>query len=69
MTKTKVPNNQITETKNTSLLKDILLNVRPSNGDILLYHTESNTFGAYTKNGTPKTFFKPDDAFNYWLDQ
>ena len=28
MTKTKVPNNQITETKNTSLLKDILLNVR-----------------------------------------
>jgi RHS repeat-associated protein len=30
------------------------------NGDIIHYHKETNTFSVYTKDGIPKTMFKPD---------
>jgi len=30
------------------------------NGDVILYHPLSNTYGVYAKNGVAKTFFRPD---------
>ncbi len=33
-----------------------------SNGDVLRYHEKSNTFGIMTKDGTPRTMFKPDPS-------
>lgn len=39
------------------------------NGDTLLYHPESNTLGVKSKDGTPRTMFKPTDAMDYWKDQ
>lgn len=42
-----------------------LTKVRP-NGDILIYNVQSNTFGAFTKDGVPKTVFKPMDGIIYW---
>jgi hypothetical protein len=30
------------------------------NGEIVLYHPETNTFASFTKEGVPKTLFKPD---------
>ncbi len=40
-----------------------------SNGDVLKYHPESNTFGAMDVNGAPKTMFRPTDGFKYWTRQ
>jgi len=40
-----------------------------SNGDILKYHEESNTFGVMTKDGVPKTMFRPDDGIQYFEKQ
>ncbi|MBU2895225.1 pre-toxin TG domain-containing protein [Vibrio hepatarius] len=31
-----------------------------SNGDVVRYNEQSNTFGVMTKEGTPRTMFKPD---------
>ncbi|NMP25663.1 pyocin [Rahnella sp. SAP-1] len=39
------------------------------NGDILLYHPESNTLGIKSKDGAPRTMFKPTDKMDYWNDQ
>ena len=30
------------------------------NGEIVLYHPGTNTFASFTKEGIPKTLFKPD---------
>ncbi len=38
-----------------------LSRTRP-NGEILKYDSRSNTFGSYTKDGIPKTLFKPDPS-------
>jgi filamentous hemagglutinin len=40
---------------------DALTKVRP-NGDVIVYHPKTNTFGVRTADGTPKTMFKPDPA-------
>ena len=40
-----------------------------SNGDILLYHPKSNTLGIKSKDGAPRTMFKPTDKMDYWNDQ
>lgn len=40
-----------------------------SNGDILKYHPESNTFAVMDSAGNPKTMFKPDEGLEYWLKQ
>lgn len=40
-----------------------------SNGDKLFYHPETNTFAAQTKNGIPKTIFKPKNKMEYWKKQ
>ena len=37
-----------------------------SNGEILSYQTQSNTFGAFTKDGVPKTMFRPREGLYYW---
>ncbi|RDX39103.1 hypothetical protein DZA51_00240 [Vibrio campbellii] len=39
--------------------KGTLTRTRP-NGDAIRYHEKSNTFGVMTKDGTPRTMFKPD---------
>lgn len=33
-----------------------------SNGDVLVYNPFTNTFGAFNKDGLPRTMFKPDPA-------
>lgn len=43
----------------------LLTKVRP-NGEILLYDTEANIFGAFTNEGVPKTIFKPKEGIIYW---
>lgn len=40
-----------------------------ANGDTLLYHAQSNTFAVATREGAPRTLFKPDDGAAYWAEQ
>lgn len=40
-----------------------------SNGDALLYDARSNTFAVVTKEGAPRTMFKPRDGSAYWDQQ
>lgn len=37
-----------------------------ANGDTLFYHAASNTFAVATRDGAPRTLFKPDDGAAYW---
>ncbi|HEX6866619.1 MAG TPA: hypothetical protein VF122_05250 [Caulobacteraceae bacterium] len=39
------------------------------NGDRLIYDPASNTFAVATKDGAPRTMFKPDDGAAYWEKQ
>lgn len=39
------------------------------NGDTLLYQASTNTFAVVTRDGTPRTMFKPDDGPTYWAEQ
>lgn len=47
---------------------DVLKKVRP-NGERVLYDPETNTFGVFTKEGVPKTVFKPTDKLKYFTDE
>ena len=40
-----------------------------ANGDKLVYDPASNTFAVATKDGAPRTMFKPDDGMAYWEKQ
>jgi pyocin large subunit-like protein len=40
-----------------------------SNGDKLLYDPKGNVFAVATKDGAPRTMFKPDDGMAYWEKQ
>lgn len=40
-----------------------------SNGDTLIYDPTSNVFAVATKDGQPRTLFKPDDGAAYWAKQ
>ncbi len=42
---------------------------RASNGDRLFYDPKSNTFVVATRDGAPRTMFKPDDGAAYWMQQ
>jgi pyocin large subunit-like protein len=42
---------------------------RASNGDRLFYDAKSNTFVVATRDGAPRTMFKPDDGAAYWTKQ
>lgn len=39
------------------------------NGDVLLYQVSTNTFAVVSREGVPKTMFKPDDGETYWTEQ
>ncbi|WOR25831.1 S-type pyocin domain-containing protein [Citrobacter braakii] len=49
-------------------LNGILTKTR-SNGDVLFYDPATNTFSVKTKDGVPKTMFKPKDGIGYWEKQ
>lgn len=49
--------------KSTS--KDIFSKTRP-NGKLLRYNQNTNVFGSYTKDGVPKTMFRPKNGIQYW---
>ena len=40
-----------------------------SNGDKLLYDPKGNVFAVATKDGAPRTMFKPEDGAAYWEKQ
>lgn len=42
---------------------------RRRNGDTLFYHAPSNTFAVATRDGAPRTMFKPDEGAAYWTEQ
>lgn len=43
--------------------------VERPNGDVLLYQASSNTFAVVSRDGVPKTMFKPRDGAAYWAEQ
>ena len=43
--------------------------VERANGDVLLYQASTNTFAVVSRDGVPKTMFKPDDGATYWAEQ
>ncbi|MGH6956143.1 MAG: hypothetical protein ACREEW_05705 [Caulobacteraceae bacterium] len=40
-----------------------------ANGDSLIYDPKSNTFAVVTREGAPRTMFKPRDGAAYWRQQ
>ena len=48
--------------------KDVLLLTR-SNGDKLIYDAKSNVFAVVSRDGAPRTMFKPRDGATYWNEQ
>jgi len=48
---------------------DEIVQYTRKNGDVVRYDTKNNTFGVASKDGTIKTFFKPDDGFDYLKNQ
>ena len=38
-------------------------------GDRLIYDAKSNVFAVMTKDGAPRTMFKPRDGAAYWAQQ
>lgn len=42
---------------------------RAGNGDRLFYDPKTNTFLVATRDGAPRTMFKPDDGAAYWATQ
>ena len=43
--------------------------VERANGDLLLYQASTNTFAVLSREGVPKTMFKPDSGAAYWAEQ
>ncbi len=39
------------------------------NGDVLLYQASTNTFAVVSRDGAPRTMFKPRDGAAYWAEQ
>jgi pyocin large subunit-like protein len=40
-----------------------------ANGDRLIYDPKSNTFAVVSRDGAPRTMFKPRDGAAYWTEQ
>lgn len=40
-----------------------------SNGDRLMYDARDNVFAVVSRNGAPRTMFKPRDGASYWVQQ
>jgi pyocin large subunit-like protein len=45
------------------------LTLTRKNGDILYYDPKGNVFAVASKDGAPRTMFKPDDGMAYWQKQ
>jgi hypothetical protein len=43
--------------------------VERPNGDVLLYQAATNTFAVISRDGVPKTMFKPREGAAYWAEQ
>ena len=43
--------------------------VERPNGDVLLYQASTNTFAVVSRDGVPKTMFKPREGAAYWNEQ
>jgi pyocin large subunit-like protein len=43
--------------------------VERPNGDVLLYQASTNTFAVVSRDGVPKTMFKPREGAAYWTAQ
>jgi len=43
--------------------------INRKNGDRLIYDAHSNTFAVVTRDGAPRTMFKPHDGAAYWAQQ
>ena len=43
--------------------------VERPNGDVLLYQAATNTFAVVSRDGVPKTMFKPREGQAYWAEQ
>jgi hypothetical protein len=43
--------------------------VERPNGDVLLYQASTNTFAVLSRDGVPKTMFKPRNGAAYWAEQ
>jgi pyocin large subunit-like protein len=45
------------------------LTLTRKNGDTLFYDPKGNVFAVASKDGAPRTMFKPDDGMDYWQKQ
>jgi pyocin large subunit-like protein len=43
--------------------------VERPNGDVLLYQASTNTFAVVSRDGAPRTMFKPREGAAYWTEQ
>lgn len=43
--------------------------LRRRNGDTLYYNAATNTFAVATRDGAPRTMFKPREGAAYWVEQ
>jgi pyocin large subunit-like protein len=43
--------------------------LKRSNGDLLIYDPKGNTFAVVSREGAPRTMFKPDQGADYWDEQ
>ncbi len=54
---------------NALFVSEEALRKTESDGDLLFYDVQSNTFGVLSQDGYIRTFFKPDDGIAYWNRQ
>ncbi len=45
------------------------LHIERANGDKLLYDPKDNIFAVFTREGAPRTIFKPSSGMDYWEEQ
>ena len=43
--------------------------LKRSNGDLLIYDPKDNVFAVVSREGAPRTMFKPDEGAAYWDEQ
>jgi pyocin large subunit-like protein len=43
--------------------------LKRSNGDLLIYDPKGNVFAVVSREGAPRTMFKPDEGAAYWDEQ
>lgn len=43
--------------------------LKRANGDLLIYDPKDNVFAVVSREGAPRTMFKPDEGAAYWTEQ